>query len=159
MGERYNPGSMELSAQYAKGEASSLEEKLARSEMIYGKDIYKLQQALLRTWRIGILHLVLLHLKLYSAAKASMRLPLEAAFYKWKGTCGISRKYRVKKVFSLVRHLYMMRMLRTWAILKERASRAPLESIVDGHVYNHGAMPPISFPEEDSPSISDVEYD
>lgn len=157
MGDRHGHGDVELTAQYAKGEVANLEEKLARSEMIYGKDIYKLQQALLRTWRLGIIHLVLLHLKLYSAAKASMRLPLEAAFYKWKGSCGISRKYRVKKVFSLVRHLYMIRMLRTWAILKERTSRVPFERIIDGNVYDHGAMPPISFP--DDSNISDFEYD
>jgi hypothetical protein len=131
-------------------EMAKLENALLQAEYKYGKDILTLEGALIRARKMGILHLVGLHLRMVFVTELSKVIPLERAIYKWKSLCVTNNAARNNKFKMILKSLYKTTITRAFYILKERRFRRSMsEKPVEGPVYAHGAMSPLSSEDDD----------
>lgn len=131
-------------------EMAKLENALIQAEYRYGKDISKLQNALIRARKMGMLHLVGIHSRLIFLTEFSMVIGLERAFNKWRCICVANFATRNKKFNAMVKAMYLTSLTRAFYIMKERRFRRSVsEKAVDGPVFAHGAMSPLSSDDDD----------
>ncbi|CAG9329201.1 unnamed protein product [Blepharisma stoltei] len=124
------------------------ENLITLAEYRYNRDASKLEQALLRTRKLGNIHLVGLHLRMIPLIEAAQTLPLEYAFYNWKSECRGPSINKLEKHKKLFRHLSRKILTRAFILFREK-SYLPQNETMDGPGYAHGALPPIYAPEED----------
>ena len=130
-------------------EVARLENLLTVAEYKYARDISKLQQALLRTRRLGNIHIVGLHLKLIPLYEAAETLPMEYAFYHWKSQCNTDSAYKYKKFGSLLKYFYGKIMIKNFIVFREQAYRSVFLKMAEGNEYAHGSVPPLMSPADD----------
>mmetsp|Transcript_10018 Transcript_10018/g.9946 ORF Transcript_10018/g.9946 Transcript_10018/m.9946 type:complete len:83 (-) Transcript_10018:163-411(-) len=63
-------------------EETKFENLLILAEQRYGNDIIKLQEAVVRAKKLGLIHIMGLHYKLRPLFKMTLKLLVENAFYK-----------------------------------------------------------------------------
>lgn len=150
--EKFEPGATEsdFHAEPSQIEQAKLENALLQAEYRYSKDISKLQEALLRARKLGILNLIGLHLRIVFILESSRSLPLEHALYKWRSKCVTNHATRNKVLLKILKSLYKTLMTRAFYIFKERRFRRALsEKFVEGPVYARGAVSPLSSDDDD----------
>ena len=133
-------------------EQAKLENLLLQAEYRYGKDIIQLQDALIRARKIGMLHLVGIHLRIVFLTELTNTMPLERALYKWKSKCVTDFVSRNKKLKVVLRSLYLTNITRAFYIMKERKMKARQslsDHMVEGPMYAQGALSPLSSDDDD----------
>lgn len=134
--------------QSSKIDKAKYENLITLAEFRYARDISKLEQSVLRTRKLGNIHLVGLHLRMIPLIEAAQTLPMEHAFYKWKSGFKPSKVNKLEKHKKLFRHLSKKILMRAFILFREKGQFVELESM-DGPEYAHGALPPIYAPDED----------
>lgn len=126
--------------------SAGLEKSLVLAEQRYAKDIGKLQQALLRTRKLGVLHIVGLHLQLLPLLEATNTLPTERVFYQWKSNCVPNKSTNIKALVKLLKHLYNKHLVKDFVRFKEQVLR---NTLMTGKGYAQGNVPPLALPDDD----------
>ena len=140
----------EFKAEPTQIEIAKLENALLQAEYRFGKDVSKLQDALIRARKMGVLHLVGIHLKLVFLTEFSMTIPMERALNKWKCLSVANFASRNKKLRAMVRSVYLTNITRAFYIMKERRLRSTVvEKAVEGPIFAHGVMSPLSSDDDD----------
>ena len=131
-------------------ELARLENALVQAEYRFGKDVSKLQDALIRARKMGVLHLVGIHLKLVFLTEFSLVIPMERALNKWKCLCVANFATRNRKLRGMIRSVYLTNITRAFYILKERRLRSEVaEKAVEGPNFAQGVMAPLSSDDDD----------
>jgi hypothetical protein len=131
-------------------ELAKLESALLQAEYKYSRDITKLQEALLRARKLGILNFIGLHLRIVFILESSKTLPLERALFKWKSRCVTNHATRNKLFLKIMKSLHKTIITRAFYVMKERRFRRALsEKEVEGPVYARGAVSPLSSDDDD----------
>jgi hypothetical protein len=131
-------------------EMAKLENALLQAEYRYGKDIAKLQQALIRARKMGTLSFIGIHLRLIFLEELSKTIPVENALYKWKSKCVTDNATRNKRVKKILYSIYKTIITRAFYVFKERRFKRSLsEKPVEGPSYAQGALSPLSSEDDD----------
>ena len=130
-------------------EVARLENLINVAESKYARDISKLQQALLRTRRLGNIHIVGLHLKMIPLYEATSVLPLECSFYRWKRQCEGGAVKRYEPMGRVLRYLYKKTMIKKFVLFREQAYRSIFIKVGEGNEFAKGSLPPLSAPDDD----------
>ena len=131
-------------------EQARLEAALLNAEYKFGRDLTKLQEALIRARKLGVLNIIGLHLRIVFILESSKTLPYERALFKWKSRCVTNHATRNKILFKITKSLYKTAITRAFYIMKERRFRRALsEKNVEGPIYARGAVSPLSSDDDD----------
>jgi len=140
----------EFKAEPSQIEQAKLENALLQAEYKYGKDIKKLQDALIRARKMGVLHLIGIHLKIIFLAEIAKTIPLERALFKWRSKCVVDLTSRNRKMKAVLNSMYHTIITRAFYVFKERRmQREHEEKSVEGPIFAQGALAPLSSDDDD----------